>query len=528
MSESVSPTPAFMASVLSTLNGQQATVPEAQRGLAPELKDLTARLAADPALENDPRFGVEVAWLVQDWQRFSGTGQAPALPPVLLAGLRVMAQDLPGMQNADLKTLLAQTGAITDRNLVRDFRQQALRVAAMPPAEQIAVGAAKAVAVLEYRLSQAVAPAQPPAQAAQAVDPAPVSPAHPTTEAGATAARPTRQAERVTPAADASAKPSPEAAPAASIADPSTSITPAQESAATDQSMRAEDKERADAAENVVPAGSVGSLAPNRPAAQAWTPPQLAPAVEPEGADKGAARDGRTPPTNVFTPPPAQTSPGAQAIADVVAGGVNAALAPVTGVVQGIGRGISSHIANARTQSDRRAIDGRVDELRATNRKVDAHLDTVREQGRPFFASFDKAVEQAGGNAQQVITDMAPGRPHEALHQELRDTLAKTPAFSDAWNQLKSSTSELGRQSEYLRVEADRRAMSKDPTVVESEQDAAKTGWKLTNLPGIEGGKNFVQEASKFVEMLVERMRDFLARVFGRGEERNQSPSPGR
>lgn len=519
MSETVSPMPGFMASVLSALNAQQASVPEAQRGLAPELKDLTARLAADPALENDPRFGVEVAWLVQDWQRFSGTGQAPALPPVLQAGLRVMAQDLPGLQNADLKALLAQAGAITDRNLVRDIRQQALRVAALSPAEQVAVGAAKAVAVLEYRVSQANAPAQASTQAAPTADPAPTSPVSPTVDPTASVVRPVNQTIPVAPSAPAQGGPTQR--PDATASEPLSirQPAPAANSAAADQSMRAEDKERAGAAETAKPAAP-------RQDSRDPTDKTPAEALRPRTGTVHQGGEGKTPPTNAFTPPTAEPNSGAQAIADLVAGGVGAALAPVTGVVQGLGRGISSHIANTRNQSDRRAIGERVDELREANRKVQANLDALREEGRPFFASFDKAVGQAGGNAQQVIADMAPGRPQEALHQELKDTLGKTPAFAEAWNQLKSSTKDLGRQAEYLRVEAHRRSFSQDPTVVESEQDAAKTGWKLTNLPGIEGGKNFVQEASKFVEMLVERMRDFLARVFGRGEDRNQSPSP--
>jgi hypothetical protein len=475
-----------MASVLSALDAQQASVPEAQRGLAPELSALSGRLAADPALENDPRFGVEVAWLVQDWQHSSGTGQAPALPPVLLAGMRAMAQELPGLQNADLKALLSQTATISDRNLIRDIRQQALRVAAMPPAEQTAIGPVKTVAVLEYRLSQAAEPAPAPAHAPPAVDPS-AMPGNP---------------------------------PAA---------TPTPASAAVDQSMRIEDRERADMAEQTRPSASSNATWAANPPAAPRNQTEFAPAVEPEGADKTSGRDGnQAPPAGAFTPPPAQTSPAAQMVADTVAQAVGGMVAPIAGVVQGIGRGLAGHAASTRAQSDRRTIDTRADELRAANRTVETNLDTVREQGRPFFDSFDKAVAQAGGDAQQVITDMAPGRPHEALHQELKDTLAKTPAFAEAWKQLKSSTGELGRHAEFLRVEAHRRGMGQDPTVVESEQAAAKTGWKLTNLPGVEAGKNFVQEASRFVEMLVERLRDFLSRAFGRGEERNQCPSPGR
>ena len=52
--------------VLQALDAQQSTIPEAERGLAQDLSDLTARLRENPGLESDPKFTVQVAWLVQD------------------------------------------------------------------------------------------------------------------------------------------------------------------------------------------------------------------------------------------------------------------------------------------------------------------------------------------------------------------------------------------------------------------------------------------------------------------------------
>jgi hypothetical protein len=45
-------------------------------------------------------------------------------------------------------------------------------------------------------------------------------------------------------------------------------------------------------------------------------------------------------------------------------------------------------------------------------------------------------------------------------------------------------------------------------------------------LPGMEPGKSLLEEASKIVDALVERFRVILERAFGRGQTRDDSPSP--
>ncbi|MFT9366900.1 MAG: hypothetical protein ABF572_15335, partial [Gluconobacter sp.] len=105
MSQTTTPQ-SFIGTALAGLDAQQRTVPEGERGLAKELADLQKRLAENPALENDPRFCTQVAWLVQDWQKFSGTGQAPAVSPFLTAGMAHLASTYPGLENPQIRAAL--------------------------------------------------------------------------------------------------------------------------------------------------------------------------------------------------------------------------------------------------------------------------------------------------------------------------------------------------------------------------------------------------------------------------------------
>ncbi|MFT8644666.1 MAG: hypothetical protein ABF821_12575, partial [Gluconacetobacter sp.] len=140
---------------LAALDAQQSRLPETERGLGKEVADLRERLKDNPRLENDARFTTEVAWLVQDWKVLSGTGEDPKISPLLAAGLRSFATELPGLENEEMKGMLRQAGGLEDRSLARDIRQQALQVADMTPEDQASIAAARIAAVLDYRLGLA-------------------------------------------------------------------------------------------------------------------------------------------------------------------------------------------------------------------------------------------------------------------------------------------------------------------------------------------------------------------------------------
>ncbi|MFT8815118.1 hypothetical protein [Acetobacter fabarum] len=167
-----------ISGVLQTMGQQQQSVPEDQRGLADRLKELQEQLENDPSLENDPKFATHVAWLMQDWPKFSGTGQGVQVSPLLQAGLTSMAGQYPGMSNPQMASMLQQTASMNDRQLVADIRNASVELGSLPAEQQTSFLITAGVNALEARAAQAgVAPLQQPvpvAQPAPAPQPAPV------------------------------------------------------------------------------------------------------------------------------------------------------------------------------------------------------------------------------------------------------------------------------------------------------------------------------------------------------------------
>nr|WP_279185358.1 hypothetical protein [Acetobacter syzygii] len=167
-----------ISSVLQAMGQQQQSVPEDQRGLADRLKELQEQLENDPSLENDPKFATHVAWLMQDWPKFSGTGQGVQVSPLLQAGLTSMAGQYPGMSNPQMASMLQQTASMNDRQLVADIRNASVELGSLPAEQQTSFLITAGVNALEARAAQAgVAPVQqqvPVAQPAPAPQPAPV------------------------------------------------------------------------------------------------------------------------------------------------------------------------------------------------------------------------------------------------------------------------------------------------------------------------------------------------------------------
>lgn len=157
-----------MAGVLQAMGQQQQSVPEDQRGLADRLKALEDQLENDPSLESDPKFATQIAWLVQDWPKFSGTGQAVPVSPLLHAGLNAMAGQYPGMGNPQVVSMLQQTAGMDDRQLVADIRNASMELASLPADQQTSFLISAGVNALEARAAQAgVVPALQPSPVMQ-------------------------------------------------------------------------------------------------------------------------------------------------------------------------------------------------------------------------------------------------------------------------------------------------------------------------------------------------------------------------
>ncbi|WP_317216097.1 hypothetical protein [Gluconobacter sp. GP1] len=543
--------------VLQALDAQQSTIPEAERGLAKDLSDLTARLRENPGLESDPKFTVQVAWLVQDWKAFSGTGADPQIPPILAAGLKAHGTDLPGLENEELKALLAQAGSLEDRDLVRDLRKTALDMSGMSPEDQASVAAARLAAVLDYRITMALSgtPAraqqteqepsprpdaqQPdPAAATSTPQPPPAREASSEVQQPTSADMPQPTVTEPEPPVAESEHPShePQQAPRTQheILEPGLpsndpfedegylqsleeeagpfrdddefhgdhlpSEQPAdvedpvsQSSAERDSSIHRNDQQNADAAEDAEPDAAA------RPAPSAKT-------SQPD-ADLAAAE----------SKPKPESKPN-QAEAKVAA----------TTATATNRRGLADFMSDLVGKSDNRQIQNRTRKVKEAAREVEEDLGALKRVGREFFEAFTKAASDPGQSESSVIAGMTEDGSHKALRAQLTASLEKTPGFAESWEKLRKSSQRLGKEVEVLGDEASKRDALSDPTVQSAEETAASVGKKLESLPGQEPGKDFLKEVGAALERLVDRFHDFFTKDRKQGQEqsRDNSPSP--
>ncbi|MGC5749465.1 hypothetical protein J4P41_12640 [Gluconobacter sp. NFX36] len=542
--------------VLHALDTHQSTIPAAERGLAKDLSDLTARLQENPALESDPKFTVQVAWLVQDWKALSGTGAEPQIPPILAAGMKAHGTDLPGLENEEIKTLLAQAGSLEDRDLVRDLRKTALEMSEMSPEEQASVAAARLAAVLDYRITMALSgtparaqqtePELSPRPDAQQLDPvvtstpepAPVRETSPEIQQPASADMPQPTVTEPEPPVAENEHPSfePQQAPRTQheILEPGLpsndpfedegylqsleeeagpfrddeefqgdhrpSEQPgevedpvSQSSAERDRSIHRNDQQNADAAEDAEPDAAA------RPAPSAKT-------SQPD-ADLAAAESKPKPESKPNQP--------------------EAKIAPTTATATNR-RGLADFMSDMVGKSDDRQIQNRTRKVKEAAREVEEDLGALKRVGREFFEAFAKAASEPGQSESSVIAGMTDDGSHKALRAQLTASLEKTPGFAESWEKLRKSSQRLGKEVEVLGDEASKRDASSDPTVQSTEETAASVAKKLESLPGQEPGKDFLKEVGAALQRLVDRFHDFFTKDRKQGQEqsRDNSPSP--
>ncbi|MGY8607185.1 hypothetical protein ACTVH1_16055 [Gluconobacter cerinus] len=529
--------PGPLGYVLQALDAQQSTIPAPERGLAQDLSDLTARLRENPGLESDPKFTVQVAWLVQDWKALSGTGAEPQIPPILAAGLKAHGTDLPGLENEEFKALLAQAGSLEDRDLVRDLRKTALEMSEMSPEDQASVAAARLAAVLDYRITMALSGT--PARAQQTEpEPAPAREASPEVQHQASADMSQPTVTEPEPPVAESEHPShePQQAPRTQHeilepglpsndpfedegylqsledeagpfrddeefqGDPRPSEQPGdvedpvpQSSAERDRSIHRNDQQNADAAEDAEPDAAA------RPAPSAKTS-QL-------DADQATAEN-----------KPKPESPSNQAEAKV---------APTTATATNR-RGLADFMSDLVGKSDDRQIQNRTRKVKEAAREVEEDLGALKRVGREFFEAFTKAASEPGQSENSVIAGMTEDGSHKALRAQLIASLEKTPGFAESWEKLRKSSQRLGKEVEVLGDEASKRDALSDPTVQSAEETAASVGKKLESLPSQEPGKDFLKEVGAALQRLVDRFHDFFTKDRKQGQEqsRDNSPSP--
>lgn len=559
-----------LGTVLNALEVQQSRLPEPERGLGKELGELQSRLSANPQLEYSARFTTEVAWLVQDWKSLSGTGEDPHVAPVLLPGLQNAASALPGLENEEIKELLAKTGELEDRGLVHEIRQQALDMAERTPEQQASIAAARIAAVLVYRVDQAISatgrapePVQPqPEVGARGSTPS-VSPsatevgAEEPVEAGAMPTPPDDprgpdRAAAETPV-DRESAPQPsrsneapghdtmEQRPDVDSAlhgetidahvpdhDPFDNLDdPAYQASLEQEAARGRDSEHDFGADPQDP-GFDPDIELEEPEGAAERDEQTratdqerasdAEQAEPEAFTSAQAQPGKASPQAAPGRPEAPPKPAATQ-------GV-AAPAAAAGVAGGLRSALGSYMSGVQEKADRRRIDTRVRKVRDAAKEVDEDLGALKKAGREFFEAFDKAVSQDGNSSASVISGMADGGPHADLRGKLNESLEKNPGFAASWEKLRRSSARLGQEVGHLGTEASRMDATADPVVTGAEETAAKVGKKLESLPGREDGNDFLKEVGAALERLVDRFHDFFTRDRKKEQTRDNGPSP--
>lgn len=546
--------------VLHALDAQQSTIPEAERGLAQDLSDLTARLRENPGLEGDPKFTVQVAWLVQDWKALSGTGAEPQIPPILAAGLKAHGTDLPGLENEEIKAILAQAGTLEDRNLVRDIRKAALDLSEMSSEEQASVAAARLAAVLDYRITMALSgtPAraqqsepelsprpdvQPPEPAGTLTpEPAPEVAVSPEVQPPSSAEipQPTVTAPEPTGAQSESEPQEPQEAPQRQreILEPALPPNDPFEDEGYLQSLeeeagpfREDDEFQGDRPHSEQP-GEVGGAVSQGSAEEDRTvhrddqknaerteseePPASTRSTPNDGRNSGAPKPDANQSAADSKPKPESKSP--QAEAKVTANAATAANR----------RGLADFMSDLVGKSDDRQIQNRTRKVKEAAREVEEDLGALKRVGREFFEAFAKAASEPGQSESSVIAGMTDDGSHKALRAQLTASLEKTPGFAESWEKLRKSSQRLGKEVEVLGDEASKRDASSDPTVQSTEETAASVAKKLESLPGQEPGKDFLKEVGAALQRLVDRFHDFFTKDRKQGQEqsRDNSPSP--
>lgn len=505
MSETLAASPATsLSNLLNNLHNQQNSVLEEQRGLAQELADLRERLEKDPSLENDPKYLTQVAWLVQDWSKFSGTNQQPALSPIFQAGLTQMAGQYPGLANPDLNRLLGNTQELADQQLVNMIRSTVIEVAEMAPAQQTTMMIAMATQHLSDRVMDATGQVPAPAVA----QPEPVMPA------------------------TAEVFPVPELDEPELVSEPS----------APDQTTQSAHEHEPQPSEEPQPSGGLTeeddkAIRKNNTATRVIREEQEpdidtpAPASQQQDASQTGKPDQQTQ-RNTQTPSQqARQEQKAETAAEpsvVKATQAAPTIAPAAAsIMSRAASRFASWGANNQAATDTRRINKLIQSVDSDIEQSRRNYQSLRSAAEPFFKKLEATASQEGKTIPKILAEMAPGGQHQALGQEFMHERQNNPDVRNSYEKLVNSMSNMKRNVLSMQAEAAERGATDDPAVKMAEQRVGEVGLEMENVPGVEPGKNLVQTIGHIVEKLVEKTRDFLGLNHQQEQGRDSGPSMG-
>ncbi|MFC0500480.1 hypothetical protein [Asaia krungthepensis] len=524
----------MFASLLEHLDGQQKALPPSQRGLGGRLTELRQSLAQDPSLENNARFQVGVAWLLQDWKQMSGTGQQPWLPPREAAMMQSLKVNLPGLENEDVKALLRNSEGLTDQKLLAELRDEALRIAELPPGEQLALAIIKNLAVLDYRMQQAgVGTTQPQTGPVQAPSPDPVQ----------TPIR-AQEEDRHRPSAQDLDTPPPsyepgeapglpmQGAPEQGVREtraPSEDLRhdqPQQEtlgegvsSQEADAKMRREDQETAQRAQSERPVETeISDPAPARPES-----PVSHSTIANREKGQGATMPATAPPVGGMfatrTPQAAKSEHTGPSVVE-----------KIVEVSKGLGQSYTNWLDGKGNERDKKRMTELAAKVDQAAQTVDENISAFRTTGASFFGDLEKTVQRDGKTHQEVIAGMHEKGPYARLRQQFDKALADNPMLAEQHATLKSSLNNLNNRVRNLNLEARQAEMQDSPVVAETNKKLSPVADRLEKLPSSEPGANMLERAGNFIVDIVENVRRFLDQLRGKeaGRERDNSPSMSR
>lgn len=552
-----------ISALLTELDRQQQAVPDEQRGLARELEELRQRLEKDPSLENNAQYCTQVAWLMQDWQKFSGTGQAPAVSPLLAGGLQAFAGQYPGLQNPTLQAMLGQTEAIQDRALLNDIRRSAIEMSTIPPEQQSFLLVRTAVENLAARATgagmalTATTPgmAADPNQGTLSLDnaaitqPAP-SPVAPVADVVPTPAADPAQ-EEISATQSTASQVAGSAPEVASVPLQAVNAAPAQGTAAQDAApvdpqpaepivaseeaagprhptqedenqARREDTRTTNAAENTPPEAHQLAQPTQSPAAE-----KVEEREQGEGAsqakknvwakeEKEQRRESRAAEASQS---PQQSAP-AQSAPRQSGSIAGHAISKMTNA-------FAAWSANSQAESDRRRIDKLTGDIHLNAEQASENFQTLKRAAGPFFQKLEATAAREGMEVPQFIKGMTEGSKDFGLWQEFTRLRMNDPGVQFAYEALTTSMSDMRRNLTSLQGEAEQRGATQNSAVVQAQDKAGKLALEMEGVPGMEPGKTLIQSIGGVVEKLMEKMRAFLGLDRQKEQKRETEPSRG-
>ncbi|WP_336764101.1 hypothetical protein [Asaia sp. VD9] len=520
----MSETQSMFASLLDYLDREQQSVPQNGRGLNDRLTDLRERLTQDPALEENKRFRVEVAWLVQDWKNLSGTGREVFLPPREASEMRHLSVNLPGLENEDVKTLLRNSEGLRDHGLMAELRKEALRIAELEPGEQLAHAIVRGIAVLDWRVEQAkAAPVPNPAPAQAAPRQAPSRPAEPEQPRQASKppaqepAAPPRQQQTGVPAQDGKTQREKRQAPPPQAEQEGSEVL----SREADARMRQEDQGKARAAQTSEPLDQNEQAQKKPPIRSESTPGQEEKNQGDRARASNATPSAPTPaPTMSLFPPQApkaeRTGPGV--IERLVEAGKD------------LGTSFSGWTENMGDARDQRRMKELATKVEETVQEVDDNISAFRTKGASFIGDLEKTAQRDGKSHQEIIAGMHEKGPYARLRGQFDKALAENPELAEQHTSLQSSLHTLNNRVRNLNMEAGQSGMEEASVVRKANEALAPLADRLEKLPSTEPGANMLERAGAFVTRIVENIRRFLDHLRGRepGPDRDAGPSQSR